>query len=188
MNLATSVSKRLLSALLALLASSSLTPSGAAAQTAAPPPAQPGTPQPLDAFAWLAGCWEGKVNERDFREEWLPLRGDVMVGAGQTAMQGKTLSYEYLRLEPRADAVYYIAVPSGKKETLFRLSSKQTDGGDAIFTFENASGEFPQRIIYRRGSEGWLYAHVEGELNGEKKQVIYPMRHVDCQSGEFIRK
>ena len=152
-----------------------------------PPPAQPAAPSPLQDFAWLAGCWEGKVNLRDFREEWLPLRGDIMVGASQTASQGKTQSYEFLRIEPRADGVYYIPMPSGKKETLFRLSSRKTDGDDVIFTFENTSGEFPQRIIYRRGAGNWLYAHVGGLVNGEQKEVIYPMRHVDCQSGEVLK-
>jgi hypothetical protein len=183
-----SVSRRFSYALLASLAAVALAPASTVAQTTAPPAAQPTAPSPLEAFAWLAGCWEGKINLRDFREEWLPLRGDIMVGASQTAMQGKTLSYEYLRLEPRADAVYYIPAPSGKKETPFRMSGKKVDGSDEIFTFENVTGEFPQRIIYRHGTEGWLYAHVEGEINGEKKQVIYPMRHVDCQSGELIRK
>jgi hypothetical protein len=182
-----SVSKRFCHALVVAL-TAAIVPPGAVAQTATGAAPQPDAPSPLEAFAWLAGCWEGKINERDFREEWLPLRGDVMVGVSQTAMQSKTLSYEYLRLEPRADAVYYIPSPSGKKETPFRLSGKKVDGGDEIFTFVNDSGEFPQRIIYRRGTQGWLYAHVEGEINGERKQVIYPMRHVDCQSGELIRK
>jgi hypothetical protein len=25
--------------------------------------------------AWLEGCWRGAVNQREFREHWLPLRG-----------------------------------------------------------------------------------------------------------------
>src|SRR5258708_1695036 len=125
-----------------------LLPAVVAAQ-GTPPPAAPAAPLPLQDFAWLAGCWEGKVNQRDFREEWLPLRGDIMVGASQTASLGKTQSYEFLRLEPRADAIYYIPIPSGHKETLFRMTSKKTDGEDVIFTFENPTGDFPQRIIYR---------------------------------------
>ena len=164
-----------------------LLPAVVAAQ-GTPPPASPAAPSPLDDFAWLAGCWEGKVNQRDFREEWLPLRGDIMVGASQTASLGKTQSYEFLRIEPRADGVYYIPMPSGRKETLFRMTNKKTDGEDVIFTFENPSGDFPQRIIYRHGSGGWLYAHVGGVVNGEAKEVIYPMRHVDCQTGELIHK
>lgn len=151
-------------------------------------PVQPAQSPSLAAFTWLAGCWKGSVNQRDFREEWLPLRGEIMVGASQTAMQGKTVSYEFLRLEPRADAIYYISMPSGHKEALFKLGSRKTDGDDEIFTFENVSAEFPQRIIYRHGAGGWLFAHVAGQINGENKEVIYPMHRIDCQTEEDIKK
>ncbi len=158
----------------------------AIAQPAPVSPAAPAAPT-LDALGWLHGCWQGKVNLRDFREEWLPLRGEMMVGVSQTVLEGKTLDFEYLRLEPRPGGIFYVAVPSGKKETVFRLVGKTADGGDEIFTFESTADEFPQRLIYRRGTEGWLYAHVEGTINGEERKVIYPMRRVDCRSGELIR-
>jgi hypothetical protein len=103
-------------------------------------------------------------------------------------LQGKTQDFEYLRLELRPEGVFYVAVPSGKKETSFRLSGSTRDGDSEIFTFENPVDEFPQRIIYRRGSGGSLYAHVEGKLNGQPRSVIYPMRRVDCASGEPIRQ
>jgi hypothetical protein len=152
-------------------------------------PAAPGNPtSALEPLGWLHGCWDGKVNQRDFREEWLPLRGDMMIGVSQTVSQGKTQDFEYLRLELRPEGIFYVAVPSGKKETSFRLSGSTRDGENEIFTFDNPVDEFPQRIIYRRGSEGWLYAHVEGKLNGASRSVIYPMRRVDCASGELIRR
>ncbi len=154
--------------------------------------AAPATPvnllSTLEPFGWLHGCWEGKVNQRDFREEWLPLRGDMMIGVSQTVLQGKTQDFEYLRLELRPEGVFYVAVPSGKKEASFRLAGRTREGESEIFTFENPVDEFPQRIIYRRGSEGWLYAHVEGKLNGVPQSVMYPMRRVDCASGELIRQ
>ena len=151
--------------------------------------AAPATPtSALEQLGWLHGCWDGKVNQRDFREEWLPLRGDMMIGVSHTVSQGKTQDFEYLRLELRPEGVFYVAAPSGKKETSFRFSGKTQDGDRDIFTFENPVDEFPQRIIYRRGSEGWLYAHVEGKLNGAPRSVIYPMRRVDCTSGELIRQ
>jgi hypothetical protein len=151
-------------------------------------PAPVGAPSTLEPLGWLHGCWDGKVNQRDFREEWLPLRGDMMIGVSHTVSQGKTQDFEYLRLELRPEGIFYVAVPSGKKETSFRLSGRTREGESEIFTFENPIDEFPQRIIYRRGSEGWLYAHVEGKLNGEARSVIYPMRRVDCASGELIRQ
>ena len=151
--------------------------------------AAPVTPtSALEQLGWLHGCWDGKVNQRDFREEWLPLRGDMMIGVSHTVSQGKTQDFEYLRLELRPEGVFYVAAPSGKKETSFRFSGKTQDGDREIFTFENPVDEFPQRIIYRRGSEGWLYAHVEGTLGGQERSVVYPMRRVDCTSGALIRQ
>ena len=151
--------------------------------------AAPVTPtSALEPLGWLHGCWDGKVNQREFREEWLPLRGDMMIGASHTVVQGKTQDFEYLRLELRPEGIFYVALPSGKKETSFRFSGATREGDHEIFTFENPVDEFPQRIIYRRGTEGWLYAHVEGKLNGTPRSVIYPMRRVDCKTGDFLRQ
>ena len=173
-------------------------PSKAPAGDNGAPPATPGTPGAsagapagtLDAFDWLQGCWHGNVNQRDFREHWLPAGGGMMIGAGHTVLQGRTQDYEYLRLETRPDGLYYVALPSGQKEAVFRLSGTQRDAvsGADIWTFTNTTEGFPQRIVYRRGGEGWLYASAEGALNGEDRKVTYPMRHVSCESGEALHK
>lgn len=159
-------------------------------------PATAGAPtaaeSPLAPLAWLDGCWRGKVNQREFREHWLPLRGDLMLGVSHTVLQDKppekTQDYEYLRLEIRADGVYYVVMPSEGKPSSFKLAGTTTDGDATIFTFTNVVDEFPQRLIYRRGGPGWLYAMVEGKEEGKDRQVIYPMRRISCESGEFIMK
>jgi hypothetical protein len=171
----------------------------ASAQVPATPPAVPpagaATDKPADKptgplapLAWMHGCWEGKVNQRDFREEWLPPAGDMMIGVSQTTLRDKTIDFEYLRLESRPEGVFYLAAPSGKNEAAFRLAGQTTSGGDEVFTFVNATpgAEYPQRIIYRHASEGWLYATVEGKIKGVDKQVIFPMRRVDCQTGAIV--
>ena len=144
----------------------------------------------LAALAWLEGCWRGTVNQREYREHWMPLRGGLLVGVSQTVAQGKTQGYEYLRVESRADGVYYVATPSGKSETAFRFTEQTVDRtedrNDVIFTFVNSRPEFPQKITYRRASEGWLYAAVGGKIDGADKEVIYPMRRIGCESGEYI--
>jgi hypothetical protein len=158
------------------------------AQDAAPSPAATAPSGPLAPLAWLEGCWRGEVAKREFREHWLPLRGDTMLGASHTVMNNKTLDYEYLRLEARGTDVYYVALPSGKPETAFKLTDVATQTDATTFTFTNPRDEFPQHIRYRRGTEGWLYAQVDGTINGAERKVIYPMRHVDCENGEFIRQ
>lgn len=162
-------------------------PQGTAAQ-----PAPASAASPLDQFAWLRGCWAGKVERREFVESWLPARGGMMVGIGQTVLQErkkrggeqKTSEFQYLRLEERADGLYYVAIESGTKETAFKFTSVGEQMGRKAYTFANPTDAFPQKIVYLRGSEGWLYAEVAGTVGGNPKEVTYPMRHVDCMTGK----
>jgi hypothetical protein len=160
-------------------------PSAAAeAATAATTPEVSG---PLAPLAWLEGCWQGNVNQREFREQWLPPRGGMLIGAGQTVMRGKMQDYQYMRIEPRSDGVYFAQFSGDRKETSFRLESTQTADNDTIFTFTNtAAGAFPARLVYRRGSGGWLYETIDGTLNGTERRVVYPLRRIDCETGEFV--
>ncbi len=150
-------------------------------------PAQPDT-GPLAPLAWLEGCWQGAVNQREFREQWLPLRGGMLIGAGQSVLRGKMQDYEYLRLEPRADGVYFTQFSADRTESSFKLTGTTTEHEDTIFTFANTAGGYPARLVYRRGIDGWLYETIDGPLNGSDKKVIYPMRRIDCESGEYILK
>jgi hypothetical protein len=166
-------------------------PAPAAGPAASPAPAPVEAKAPdADAFAalaWLEGCWRGSVADREFNEHWLPPRGKLMLGASHTAAGQRTQGYEYLRIEARADGVYYVAVPSGQKEAAFRLVEQSVDTAagrnDQIFRFANPEHDFPQQIVYRRASEGWLYATVEGRIGGTPRQLVYPMRRIGCESG-----
>ena len=156
-------------------------------------PAAPATrelPAPgFAALSWLEGCWQGSINKRDFREVWLPARGGMMLGVSQTVSADKTVDYEYLRIEPRSDGVYYVVSPPGKAEDAFKLSAETVDPEDVhTFQFTDPAREFPSRIGYRRGKEGWLYTEVQGKVGGKDRLVIYPLRRVSCESGELITR
>jgi Domain of unknown function (DUF6265) len=162
---------------------------GAAASGAVPAPAHaaPVATGPIAPLAWLQGCWRGEVNHREFREYWMPPQGDVMVGVGQLALDGRMNDYEYLRLEARDGAIFFSQFSGDRKELAFKLATTATDDKDTVFTFANTTAAFPARLIYRRGAtDGWLYETVEGPLNGADKRVIYPLRRVDCETDEFI--
>jgi hypothetical protein len=143
---------------------------------------------PLAPLAWLSGCWRGEVNKREFREFWLPLRGNLMVGVSRNALPERTVSFEFLRLEPRADGIYYVTTSMGKTEAAFKLAPTKRDGNDEIFTFQRGGTEFPTALSYRRAGGGWLYVEVAGQAQGKDHKVTYPFRRVDCESGDFIRK
>jgi uncharacterized protein DUF6265 len=184
-------------------ASGCATPQPAPAPPAAPvpaasTPAPPGNPaaspapasslpaSPLAPFAWLAGCWSGSVNQRDFREMWLPLAGETLVGAGQLAYAGRVQDYQFLRIEARPDGVYFSQFSGDRKELSFRLIETTSEGADTIYTFANTADTFPARLVYRRGKEGWLYETIEGTLDGAPRTVIYPFRRVSCETGKLI--
>ena len=166
--------------------STSGAPSPAAPSASAP--AAPVATGPLAPLAWLAGCWQGNVNEREFRETWLPLRGGMLIGAGQQVLRGVMQDYEFLRIDARPDGIHFTQFSGDRKESSFKLSATTADGNDTIFTFANATAAFPARLVYRHGAEGWLYETIEGPLNGSDKKVIYPLRRVDCETGELVTK
>lgn len=157
-------------------------------------PAPPGvgdTPPatgPLAPLSWLTGCWWGDVNKHEFREYWHPLRGDMMIGVSRLALPERVTSFEYLRLENRADGVFYVNAPKGRNEVAFKLTSTRKEGDDEIFTFTVDGDAFPTSITYRRAGGGWLYVEVAGKAQGKDHKVTYPFRRVSCETGDFIRK
>ncbi|MDR2017176.1 MAG: DUF6265 family protein, partial [Burkholderiales bacterium] len=101
---------------------------------------------PLKPLAWLEGCWKGSVNQRDYREHWLPLRGEMMLGASHTVVGDRTQDYQFLRMEVRDDAVYYVIASPNEKEHRFKLSGETTDKEDTIYAFNNVEDAFPQTL------------------------------------------
>ena len=184
-------------------------PATPAPASAAPSPSA--LPTSLEALGWLRGCWLGNVNRREFLEQWSPPRGGMMVGFSHTTVaprekgslkdqieatgkatndpnKDRTQDFEYLRLEARGDGIYYVAVPSGKKEVTFKLNEVSDDSGAKLFTFTNLGDGFPQRLVYRHGTGGWLYAQVMGKPGSSESEVVYPMRHVDCATDTLLKE
>ena len=78
----------------------------------------------------------------------MPLRGGLLSASSHTVFEGKTQSYEYLRIEPRPDGVYYVVrCRPDSEETAFKLAAARTRRRRArrtIFTFEQSRGnDFP---------------------------------------------
>lgn len=103
----------------------------------------------VDDLAWMAGHWEIEGAGKHVEEVWLAPEGGTMLGMSRTVHDGKTVAFEFLRLQERGDAVFYVASPNGATPTDFRLV--ESDGTRAVF--ENPAHDFPQRIAYRRDGE-----------------------------------
>lgn len=177
-------------------------PSAAAAMPSTPPPtyAPPkvtspaaaahdasAATDPLAAMAWLRGCWSGKVNQREYTEQWTSPAAGMMLGLGHTVMNGKTLSYEFMRIVARADGkIAYVLKPTDKPDDGFVYAGTRDDRGMTGYVFGDSSRDFPAQIIYQRTPGGELFAYVKGKINGADREVIYPFHHVDCMTGKLL--
>ncbi len=135
-----------------------LVPPVPAASDAAPPPDQ-------KAVSFMAGSWHAERGGRTIEEQWMEPAGKLMLGMSRT-VSPRGAFFEFLRLEARADGVYYVAQPAGRPPTDFKLV--RHSAGEAVF--ENLEHDLPKRIIYRLDSPVDLTARVEGDA-GSKEQA-----------------
>jgi len=111
-------------------------------------------------LSWLAGDWQTAAGGRSqIEEHWTKAAGGTMIGMGRTLARDKTYEFEYLRIEQRADGIFYVAHPKGQcPGTDFKLT--RASATEAIF--ENPQHDFPKRIIYRKTGDDALAASIDG--------------------------
>lgn len=131
----------------------------------------------LGSLSWLAGCWTRSQAEAGSGEYWLPLAGGTMLGLGRTVRDGRTIEYEFLRLQEDGEGrVVYTATPSGQKEASFVASRI----GEATATFENPAHDFPQSIIYSMPDREHMTVRIEGEQQGSQRAIDFQFTRVSC--------
>ena len=135
--------------------------------------------QKVSDLSWLSGCWEVNVQDKNLliTEQWMKPAGGMMIGAGRTIKNGKTVDYEFLRIVEEADGVFFVAKPTANKdETKFKL----TKASAAELVFENPSHDFPQRIIYKLNGNR-LNARIEGTAQGKTRGMDFPYARISCE-------
>ncbi len=119
----------------------------------------------LEALAWMAGHWR----DGDREELWLAPRGGLMLGLNREPRPGALASFEYLRIEARADgSLVYLASPGGRAATPFHLTTL----GPQRAVFTNPSHDFPKMLTYWRDGET-LRARADGVEAGERRALEY---------------
>lgn len=138
----------------------------------------PGQLKPTAAdFAWLAGCWQRSGEGWQTVEHWMKPDGGTMLGMSRTVVRDTTREFEFLQLQADENGdLYYVAFPSGQKETWFKLTELENNRA----VFENPEHDFPQRIIYALKGDGSLWARIEGVSKGKLRGVDFPMQRIDC--------
>src|SRR5215213_4465810 len=125
-------------------------------------------------IAWISGDWQTEPGgRRQIEEHWTHVAGASMLGMSRTVVGEKTVEFEYLRIEQRADGIYYVAHPKARcPGTDFKLT--RASATEAVF--ENLQHDFPKRIIYRKTADDGLTASIDG---GEgTKAMSYAYRRI----------
>ncbi len=132
---------------------------------AAPAPSPPATDAAaLSSLSWMSGRWAGSQGGTGMEETWTPPAGGTLLGIHRDVRDGKTVSFEFLRIAAAADGITYWASPQGGPATPFRM----TENAKGRVVFENPKHDFPTRILYWvEGDNDTLHARIEGVLGGK---------------------
>jgi len=132
-------------------------------------------------MTWMSGCWASVEGEPGSGEQWTVPAGRSMLGMSRTVRDGATVAFEFLRITEDEDGtIVLVALPSGQQSTMFALVSQS----DNEVVFENREHDFPQRVIYRRMPGNLLVGRIEGTINGTARNIDFPMKKTDCDSGD----
>lgn len=118
----------------------------------------------LNDLAWMAGSWAGTSSRGiEMEEHWTAPKGNSMIGVHRDVGKGRTILFEFLRIEHQGDQIVYLSMPNGRSPaTAFPL--KEMSGTRVVF--ENPTHDFPQRIVYWKDGND-LKARIEGTMNGK---------------------
>jgi hypothetical protein len=124
--------------------------------------------QTLKDFAWLTGTRSVRGSVV-IEERWTDPASNMMLGVSRTVRGDKVVEFEFLRIEARADGLYYVAQPGGRPPTDFKLT--KWDGTEAVF--ETPQHDFPKRILYRRLPENVVVARVDGGAGTKGQEFTF---------------
>ena len=117
----------------------------------------------ISALAWMAGNWAGIQEGVEMEELWQKPKGNSMLAVHRDVKEGRTVSFEFLRIEATPDGITYWASPRGRPATPFKMIEQS----NKRVVFENAEHDFPRRIIYWMTADRLLHAKIEGTLKGK---------------------
>ena len=125
----------------------------------------------LQDIGWLAGEWRIASPTRCVEEQWTAPSSNMLVGMSRTVSDGRTTSFEFMRIEARADGIYYVAQPGGRPPVDFKLASESAT--DLVFVNPGHADRL-KKVRYRRDAGDRLTATIQGENGGHAFAEEYP--------------
>jgi hypothetical protein len=142
--------------------------------THAAPRAPAGAPTPpLSAVSFMTGCWTGaSSNGATIEEHYSEAADNLLIGMTRYVRANRVVDFEFTTIERTDSSFVMTPRPKGVKSDAFPL--KEVADGRAVW--ENLKHDFPQRIIYRRGTDGSLIARIEGTTPRGEQHMEWTMR------------
>ena len=134
----------------------------------------------LQDIAWLAGEWQIMSANQCVEEQWTAPSSNMLVGMSRTVAGGRTTGFEFMRIEARADGIFYVAQPGGRPPVDFKLASESPT--ELVFVNPGHADRL-KKVIYRREADGRLTTRIEGESNGKAFAEDYPYQRFSTGAG-----
>ena len=117
-------------------------------------------PVDLGKLKWMAGCWRGPLDKDTYVEEiWTTPAENLLQAITRVVKKDVATEYEFTRIYLNDSTAVFSASSDGKPFDEYTMKTLV----DGYVVFENLKKTFPQKIIYRLTSDGYLIPRNEGE-------------------------
>lgn len=130
----------------------------------------------LKMLEWLIGQWEGIHEAGNYHESWEKINDHEFKGRAYMLIKGEIKDVENLELHFIGNEIYYAAEVSHNPAP---VSFRMTNYHDTLFTFENPTHDFPQKITYEKKEPDSLIATIEGLKKNEMSRIEFNLKKVN---------
>jgi hypothetical protein len=139
---------------------------------------QPAARSRLADLAFMAGCWRGLTRSGTIIEEFYTTpSSNLIIGATRYVRDGRAVDFEFTRIDQTDSGAVITPHPKGVRSVSF--APKVVERNRAVW--ENASHDFPQRIVYARVAEDTLVARIEGRTPSGERTLEWRMARAVCE-------
>ena len=132
---------------------------------------QPDTNKKIDKLKWWLGNWQMKSGDGLVIESWSNTSENEWNGHSYfITPKGDTASHETVRLVNDNDTLFYIPNVSNQNNGM-SIQFRESVLTDSSIVFENATHDFPKRIVYVKTSDTSIHAYIAG--NGKTVDFYY---------------
>jgi len=133
----------------------------------------------LSDLAFMAGCWRGLTRSGTIIEEFYTTpSSNLIIGATRYVRDGRAVDFEFTRIDQTDSGAVITPHPKGVRSVSF--APKVVERNRAVW--ENASHDFPQRIVYARVAEDTLVARIEGRTPSGERTLEWRMARAVCET------